>query len=104
MRTLFVSNIVRQDKKQFHRTDDSYVPIESEDLDNFGNKIAVVMNVSCSSRTSVCRNQCGCIIKDMSPNLTECPQCNMSLTTNDMWELSSPNDVWLEIKIDCKIG
>ena len=76
---LFVSNVARQDKKQFHRTDDRFIPIESGDLETFGIKTAVVMNVLCSSRTSVCRNKCGCIIKDMSPSLTECLKCNASL-------------------------
>ena len=76
---LFVSNVARQDKKQFHRTDDSFIPIESDDMETFGIKTAVVMNVLCSSHTSVCRNKCGCIIKDMAPSLTECPKCNVSL-------------------------
>ena len=42
---LFVSNVARQDKKKFHRTDDRFIPIESGDLETFGIKTAVVMNV-----------------------------------------------------------
>ena len=60
-------------------TDDSFIPIESGDLETFGIQTAVVMNVLCSSHTFMCRNKCGCITKDLSPSLTECPKCNVSL-------------------------
>ena len=60
---LLVSNMGRIDNKQFHRTDDSFELIDSENVEGSGSKIAAIMYVSCSSHSSVCKNKCGWKLK-----------------------------------------
>ena len=88
---LLVSNMGRIDNKQFHRTDDSFEPLDSEDVEGSGSKIAAIMYVSCSSHTSVCKNECGwklkLILKEDNMNNWEIFEHNQ----NSLFHSSKPN-------------